>query len=442
MPINCANSTQQIATVPEEITGQPRRMVAGGVVWRRTFAALRHRNFRLFFFGQLVSLIGTWMQNTAQGWLVYQLTGSKMLLGVVAAAGSLPMLLFGIWGGSVADRYPKRPVMLVTQTVMMVLAFVLAALVAGGWVRPWHIVLLAACGGVAMAFDMPARQSFMVEMASRDDLMNAIALNSSIVNGARVVGPAVAGVLMATTGLAMCFCLNGLSFIAVIAGLLMMRLPARPPAQHRGSAWQHALEGLRYVWRNRRVRILLALLAVVGIFGWSYAVLMPAFARDVLGVGENRYGVLLGAAGLGALLGALTVATFGGSVRPRWVVLGGVGWFSAMLLLLSVTRIYWLCLVWLAAGGMGMMLFFSTTNTLIQTSVPDEMRGRVMGVWALVFGGMTPVGGLEAGALAHWLGVPAAIGIGAVVCALAAMVTWLVVRHNPPAPHPGLAGVS
>ena len=218
MPPKPENAAATVATVPEEVTGQPRRVVAGALPWRQTFAALKHRNFRLFFFGQLVSLTGTWMQNTAQSWLVYQLTGSKLLLGIVAAVGSAPMLLFSMWGGSVADRHPKRTVLLWTQSGMMVLAFVFAALVWSGLVQPWHILVLAALGGVAMAFDMPARQAFMVEMTSREDLMNAVSLNSSIVNGARVVGPAVAGILMAQAGLAACFFLNGLSFLAVHGG--------------------------------------------------------------------------------------------------------------------------------------------------------------------------------------------------------------------------------
>ena len=225
MPAEQTQPPAQVASVPQEVTGQPRRVVVGGVTWRDTFAALKHRNFRLFFVGQLVSLTGSWMQNTAQGWLVYQLTGSKVLLGTVAAVGSLPMLLLSVWGGSVADRHPKRTVVFFTQTGMMLLAFVFAALVGSGHIQPWHILVLAALGGVAMAFDMPARQAFMVEMTSREDLMNAVSLNSSIVNGARVVGPAVAGFLMAHVGMTWCFLLNGFSFIAVIAGLLMMRLP-------------------------------------------------------------------------------------------------------------------------------------------------------------------------------------------------------------------------
>ena len=284
--------------------------------WRDTFAALKHRNFRLFFVGQLVSLIGTWMQSTAQGWLVYQLTGSKVLLGTVAAVGTLPMLLLSLWGGSVADRHSKRTVVLYTQTGMMLTAFVFAALVGSGHIQIWEILVLAALGGVAMAFDMPARQAFMVEMTSHEDLMNAISLNSSIVNGARVVGPAVAGFLMARVGMAWCFLLNGVSFIAVIVGLLMMRLPKFVPPQRLHSTGRHILEGFRYVAGHRRVRILMMLFAVVGVFGWSYAVLLPAYATDILHVGEGGYGILLSANGCGALLGALTVATWGSRVRP------------------------------------------------------------------------------------------------------------------------------
>src|ERR1044071_798117 len=213
--------TSAVANVPEEVTGQPRRVVLGRGLLRNTFASLRHRNFRLFFAGQLISLIGTWMQNTAQGWLVYQLTGSKLLLGIVAAVGSTPMMLFSVWGGSVADRHSKRHIILCTQTAMMLLAFFYTGLVWSGKMQPWHILVLASLGGLAMAFDMPARQAFMVEMTNREDLMNAVSLNSSIVNGARVLGPSVAGLLMAKVGMAMCFFLNGLSFIAVIAGLMM-----------------------------------------------------------------------------------------------------------------------------------------------------------------------------------------------------------------------------
>jgi MFS family permease len=431
MPPKYGNEPSAVASVPEEVTGQPRRVVLGHLLWRHTFASLRHRNFRLFFAGQLVSLIGTWMQNTAQGWLVYELTGSKMLLGVVAAVGSTPMMLFSVWGGSVADRHSKRQIVLYTQTGMMALAFAFAALVWSHLIRPWQILVLAALSGLAMAFDMPARQAFMVEMTSREDLMNAVSLNSSIVNGARVVGPSVAGFLMARVGMAMCFFLNGLSFVAVIAGLCLMRLPKFVPPPRTNSAWAHAAEGLAYVWRHRPMRTILFLFAVVGIFGWSYSVLMPAYARDVLKVGQAQYGVLLSANGLGALLGALTVATVGTRISRRVLVLGGLWIFAAMLLLLVWVNNYFCALAFLAIGGWGMLLFFSTTNTLLQTAASDEMRGRVMGIWALVFGGMTPIGGLEAGTLSHYLGVRWAVTFGALVCTLAALLVWLMVRGRP-----------
>jgi MFS family permease len=430
MPLESVKPRSEVVNVPEEVTGQPRRVVLGQLLWRGTFASLRHRNFRLFFGGQLISLIGTWMQNTAQGWLVYELTHSTELLGVVAAVGSTPMMLFSIWGGSVADRHPKRQILFWTQSAMMVFAFVFAALVWSGRIQPWHILVLAALGGLAMAFDMPARQAFMVEMTSREDLINAISLNSSIVNGARVIGPSVAGLLMAKVSMTVCFFLNGLSFVAVIAGLWMMRLPAFAPPTRPNSNWEHALEGFAYVWHHPRMRTILILFAVVGIFGWSYSVLMPAFAGDVLKVGQTRYGMLLSANGVGALLGALTVATFGSRINRRLLVLGGLGVFSTMLLLLALVPQYYLALLFLGLGGWGMLLFFSTTNTLLQTSASDEMRGRVMGIWALVFGGMMPIGGLVAGTLAHYFGVPTAMSVGAIVCALAALVVWRIIRRR------------
>jgi MFS family permease len=434
MPLEPSEQPAQVASAPHETAGQPRRGVVGGMSWRDTFAALKHRNFRLFFMGQLVSLIGTWMQSTAQSWLVYQLTGSKVLLGTVAAVGTLPMLLLSLWGGSVADRHSKRTVVVYTQSGMMLTAFVFAALVGTGHIQIWEILVLAALGGVAMAFDMPARQAFMVEMTSQEDLMNAISLNSSIVNGARVVGPAVAGFLMARVGMAWCFLLNGVSFIAVIVGLLMMRLPKFVPPQRPHSTGRHMLEGFRYVAGHRRVRILMLLFAVVGVFGWSYAVLLPAYATDILHVGESGYGILLSANGCGALLGALTVATWGSRVRPRLLILGGLWLFSAMLVVLAVVRWYPLALVCLALGGWGMLLYFSTTNTLIQSSVSNAMRGRVMGIWALVFGGMMPLGGLESGFLSHAVGVPWTITAGALICAGAGLWTWWVVRRNPTTP--------
>jgi len=421
---------ERTANVPEDLTGRPRRVATGGVSWRRTFSAFQYRNYRLYFWGQLVSLIGTWMTSTAQGWLVYQLTGSKALLGIVAAAGTAPMLFFATWGGWAADRFPKRSVLLWTQSAMMILAFIFAGLVWSGLIRPWEIVLLGLCGGVVMAFDMPARQSFVVEIASRENLMNAISLNSAMFNGARIVGPAIAGFLMAKVGIALCFFIDGVSFLAVLAGLLMMRLPAHRPRATSGGVLAQSLEGFRYVWNHIRVRTIFILFAIVGIFGWSYSVLMPAFARDVLHLGEQGYGFLLGASGVGALIGALTTATFGSGVSPRKLAFGGVWLFSAMLLIFSFNRNPTIAMLCLAGAGFGMMLFFSTSNTTVQTIVPDEMRGRVMGIWALIFGGMIPFGSLEAGALAHYVGTSATFGIGACICALAAMVTLIIVRRR------------
>ncbi len=421
---------ERTAAVPEDLTGRPRRVATGGVSWRKTFSAFQYRNYRLYFWGQLVSLIGTWMTSTAQGWLVYQLTGSKALLGVVAAAGTAPMLVFATWGGWAADRFAKRTVLIWTQSAMMVLAFIFAGLIWSHLIQPWHIIVLGLCGGVVMAFDMPARQSFVVEIASREDLMNAISLNSAMFNGARIIGPAIAGFLMAKVGIALCFFIDGASFLAVLAGLVMMHLPPHVPDAARGGPLAQSLEGFRYVWNHVRVRTIFALFAIVGIFGWSYSVLMPAFARDVLHLGEQGYGFLLGASGVGALIGAFTTATFGTAVSSRKLAFGGVWLFSTMLLIFSFNRNLIIAMLCLAGSGFGMMLFFSTSNTTVQTIVPDEMRGRVMGIWALIFGGMIPFGSLEAGVLAHYVGTPATLGIGACICALAAFVTLMIVRRR------------
>ena len=370
------------------------------------------------------------MQQTAMSWFVYQITNSKLLLGIVAAIGSGPMMLSSIWGGSLADRHPKRSILLTTQTAQMICAFFLAAGVWTGFATPSFIVVIAALNGVAMGFDMPARQAFTVEMTSREDLLNAISLNSSIVNGARVVGPSVAGLLIGWVGVAMCFFLNGLTFVAVIAGLLMMRLPVFQRPVHMVSASKHAWNGIVYSLRHQRVRTILLLFLAVGVFGWSYGVLMPAFTRDVLGRGANGYGVLMSASGAGAFIGALVVATYGHLFTPRRLALGGVWLFSIALFALSVSRNFYIALGFLLVAGFGMLLFFSTSNTVLQTIVPDEMRGRVMGVWSLVFGAMIPLGSLEAGATAHWLGTPFALAFGAIVCAVSALVTLFAIQRR------------
>jgi MFS family permease len=420
----------EAAPTARALTADASSRPEGGVHWRDTFRALRHRNYQLFFYGQLVSLVGTWMQQTAMSWLVYQVTGSKFLLGTVAAAGSAPMMFFSMWGGSLADRHPKLTILLATQTAEMLLAFALAAAVWSGVAAPWLIIVISLMAGVAMGFEMPARQAFTIELVGKEDLLNAVSLNSSVVNGARVVGPSIAGLLIGSVGPAMCFFLNGVSFVAVIASLLMMQLPKHVPPSSTGSTKAHALGGLAYVANHPRVRTILALFGVVGIFGWSYMVLMPAFARDVLGLGATGYGVLMSASGIGALAGALGVAMAGHMFVPRKIALAGVWLFSAALLAFALNRSFPLALVFLTVSGFGMMLFFSTSNTVLQTIVPDDMRGRVMGVWSVVFGAMIPVGSLEAGALANRIGAPGTIAFGAVVCAVAAVITLVVVRRR------------
>ena len=300
---NIVMPNTETAQVPEDISGRPRRMPVGGISWRHTFRALRHRNYRLFFWGQLVSLIGTWMQQTAMSWFVYEITNSKFLLGAVAAIGSAPMMLFSVWGGSLADLYPKRSILIATQTAQMICAFLLAIGVWAGFANATFIVIVAAFNGIAMGFDMPARQAFTVEMTSREDLLNAISLNSSIVNGARVIGPSLAGLMIGAVGVSACFLFNGLSFVAVIAGLLMMRLPVFERNIEIISPTEHAWNGIVYSFQHPRVRMILLLFLAVGIFGWSYMVIMPAFARDVLGRGADGYGVLMSASGVGALAG-------------------------------------------------------------------------------------------------------------------------------------------
>jgi MFS family permease len=425
-------SSIETARVPGDLQGQPRRIPTTKITWRHTFRALRHRNYRLYFYGQLVSLVGTWMQQTAMSWLVYEMTGSKFLLGAISAVGSAPMMLFALWGGALADRYPKRTILIVTQIVEMLFAFALAAAVWMHIATPTLIMCIAALNGIALGFEMPARQAFTVEIASREDLLNAISLNSSIFNGARIVGPSVAGVLIASVGTAMCFFLNGVSFVAVIIGYFIMSVPHTSAPV--GGEERHWMSGIRYVVRHPRVRTILALFGIVGIFGWSYAVMMPAYARDVLHLGPNGYGMLMSASGIGALIGGLGVATIGHVMTPRKLALGGVYLFAVSLIALAATRNFYLALGFLLVSGLGMLLFFSTSNTVLQTIVPDEMRGRVMGVWSLIFGAMIPIGSLQAGIVANWFGTPVALAFGAIVCALAAIGTRIVIARRDATP--------
>ncbi len=422
----------EIALVPAGDFAQQRRTPVGKVP--RTFAAFRHRNYRFFFAGQLVSLVGTWMQMVAEGWLVYQLSNSSFTLGFIRFLNTIPFTVLTLIGGAVADRLDKRRILLATQTVSMVLAFVLAGLVYTGVVKVWHVAVLAFLLGMANAFDVPARQSFVVDMVGKEDLMNAIALNASMFNGARVFGPALAGILIGLFGVAGCFSLNGLSFMAVIAGYLAMRLPERAaPTGPQASIRAATVEALKFVAENRILRAVMLLVAIVSLFGWPYSVLMPVFARDVLHVGATGYGYLMAANGVGALAGALTLASLGGQVKRRTLVFVGVFGFSLMTFLFALSRNVWLSGAALACAGWFMIVFFATANTSVQIRSPDLLRGRIMGVYSLSFIGLSPVGSLLAGAVAHATSAPFAISAGAVICALAAFVTLRVVPPQTPA---------
>jgi len=387
-----------------------------------TLRALRHRNFQLFFSGQLISLIGTWMQNIAQAWLVYRLTGSSFLLGAVGFAGQIPVFLIAPFGGTMADRHNRQRVVIATQTAAMLLALVLAALTLTGRVQVWHIFGLSALQGVVNAFDIPARQAFLVDMVGKEDLMNAIALNSSMFNGARIVGPAIAGVLVASIGEGWCFFANGISYIAVIIGLLLMRVQAPGKLAGRGSPLEHILEGFRFAVSTGPIRAILLLLGLVSLVGMPYAVLMPVFADKILHGGARGLGILMGATGVGALLGALTLASRSGlSGLGRWISLSCAG-FGVFLVAFSLSRYFWLSAAVLVPVGFCMMLEMSSSNTLIQAMVPDQLRGRVMAMYSMMFMGMAPFGALMGGTLADRLGAPITVAMGGVACVGGAMV--------------------
>ena len=403
-----------------------------------TFRALQHRNYRLYFFGLFVSWIGTWMHRTAIGWLIYELTGSKMLLGLVAAATSGPIVLLSPWAGSFADRWSKRNLLMVTQVWLALLAFLLAGLVAGGVIRPWHLLLIGTLEGLAMAMDIPTRQAFLVEVVGREDLANAVALNASMVNAARILGPSLAGILMASIGAAACFAANGLSFMAVLVALVRMRLTARPHPARKQGAWARLRDGFRYTMRHVVLREALVLFALVGIFGWSYGVLLPVYAQDVLHIAEKRYGLLLSTNGIGALFGALTVARFATQLSPQRLRAAGISVFAFGLAALAMLHRYGPVLFVLWATGWGQMLFLSSTSTLIQTHVDEVFRSRVMGIWTAVFAAVMPLGALQAGAFCNWFGIRTVLWIGFGICIAAAGFAWT--RRVVAAPLPGGSG--
>ena len=413
-----------------------------GLRWQAAGRALRHRNFQLFFSGQLISLTGTWMQTVAQSWLVYRLTGSGLKLGAVGFASQIPVFLIAPIGGIVADRSNRKHVVLGTQVASMLLAFVLAALTLTHTIdhRVWLIFVLAALLGVVNAFDIPGRQSFLVDMVGKEDLMNAIALNSSMFNGARVVGPAVAGILVARLGEGWCFFANGASYIAVIAGLMMMNVHAPARVSAKTSPWEHMLEGFQFVNRTAPIRALMVLLGLVSVTGMPYVVLMPIFADKILhhggqefasligshDLGAVRLGILMGAAGVGALLGALTLAVRSGvKGLGTWISVCCAG-FGVSLMLFSFSTSFWLSVLLLMPVGYFIMLQMASSNTLIQVMVPDALRGRAMAVYSMMFMGMAPIGALLGGALSDRLGAPLTVAIGGFASVMGAW--WFAVQ--------------
>lgn len=392
-----------------------------------SFAALKYYNYRLWFVGQLASLVGTWMQSTAQGFLVFQLTGSPVYLGYVTFAAGLPTWLLMLYGGVVIDRMSRRNLLVITQTAMMILALILAVLTFAGLVQPWHILLLAFLLGIANAFDAPARQAFVADLVDREDLTNAIALNSTMFQLATVVGPAVAGLTYAAFGPAWCFTINGISFIAVIIALLWMQIKALPIHPRATSAVREMIEGLRYSLQHPIIRALIALIGVTGLFTTAYMTLFPAWAVTVLHGDATTNGWLQSARGLGALMGALTIAALGRFKRKGRLLTLGAFFFPAMLIVFAVMTWLPLSLLVLIAVGWGFLIMANMAGTLLQTLVPEELRGRVTGVYSLVAFGSLPIGALAAGAAAEWIGAPLTIILGAMILLLFAIGLYIFV---------------
>jgi MFS family permease len=387
------------------------------------FRALRHRNFRLFWTGQLVSVVGTWMQSVAQGWLMHRLTSSPLMLGLLGFCQFLPVTLVALWAGVVVDRMDKRRLILVTQTLSLVQALALALIVTTGVVQPWMLLVLALVFGVINAFDLPARQSFLIEMVGKEDLSNAIALNSAAFNTARVFGPAVAGVLLATIGEGGCFWLNALSYLAVLAALLAMTPVGRQETRDSSAT---LMDGVRYAWSLPPVRNLLLLLGIAAGLGFQYTVLLPVYARDILHTGAEAYGLMMAAFGLGSLLSAIWMTR----QLSRWdlrrnlqigLVSSGIG---MGLFAWSRSLPFTLAMGFLA--GFGLILYVASTNTMIQLIIEDRFRGRVMSLYTLMFIGTAPLGALLAGGIAQRVGAPAATSVCAVI--LLGSALWVSYR--------------
>jgi MFS family permease len=405
--------------LPNAVADQRRRFAVP-----RTFRALRHRDYRLWWFGQMVSLVGTWVQLVAQNWLVYRLTGSPAMLGMVNFVGLVPSLPMGLWAGWLADRFDKRRLVLIAQVTLFVQASVLAVLTLTGLVQVWHVMVLAFFSGLAQALDTPARQSFVVELVGKEDLTNAIALNSTIFNVARSAGPAVAGLLVIAVGEGFAFGINAISFLPVIGALMIMRTRsvrhATKEAPHRQIA-----EGFRYIGNDKMVWVIISIVGVSAFFVMPYSVLLPVFAQEVFGGGADIYGFLMTCVGAGALVGALTVASLGPASRRGPLLNAATIVFASLVLSFAFIRTLWLAAAALTATGFFFVVQNSLANTLIQLSVPDRLRGRVMSIYFLVFMGAMRLGALQAGYVARYTSVKAALIIGGAVSLLyAAAVTW------------------
>jgi MFS family permease len=397
-------------------------MPAFSAVARRTlavtFRSLRNYNYRLFYFGQMLSLSGTWMQTIGQAWLVLDLTQSPLALGTVTMLQFLPVSLLVLFGGVLADKAPKRRLLIFTQTAAMVQAFVLAYLTWSGLVELWHIFLLAAMLGLTNALDNPTRQAFVVDMVGRDDVTNAVALNSSLFNSARLVGPALGGIIIAVVGVAAAFFINGVSFIAVIIGLLLMKphlLHPAPPSE-RGRVLGQLSEGLRYSLRTPAILFIVILMAFVGTFGYNFTVVLPLLARNVLHVGSVGFGTMTSAMGVGSLVAALALATLRKASRRTLLI--GAAAFTTLLAAVAASQWFALTLVLLVVLGAASITFTATANSSLQIIAPDRLRGRVMSLYTLLFVGSTPIGGQLTGFMAEHIGVRLTVGVEAAVCAV------------------------
>jgi MFS family permease len=390
---------------------------------RMIFRALSHRNYRLFFGGQSISLIGTWMQLVAVNWLVYRLTHSAFMLGLVGFSSRIPAFLFTPLAGVFVDRWNRHRILVGTQVLSMIQALILALLVLTGTIAVWQIIFLSIVLGLVNAFDIPVRQAFVVDMIERrEDLGNAIALNSSLVNGARLVGPSIAGVLIATLGEGICFLMNGLSFLAVIAALLAMTVRSEKKAVLRTPVWRGLEEGFRYAFGFAPIRAVLLLLALVSLMGMPYAVLMPIFAAKILQGGPQTLGFLLGASGIGALTGAIFLASRNNVLGLGRIIVIASSFFGLGLIGFSLSRIFWLSLLLMGLTGFGMMVQMTSSNTVLQTLVDEDKRGRVMSFYAMAFMGMVPFGSLLAGGLANTIGAPNTVLAGGIMCILGSLI--------------------